>query len=147
MADVQKENLSGQTTAAQRRVEAAEDILCGPQITNGADVQVNEAEGTIRIFGTLYTLDLFRALGAHGLAIGAHLKIVGRSDGAVHLQRIFEETDLHAEQLRLSQGLCAIAEAPEGAPAAVLRSVAYDIALNCIQPDTARFQIERRAQK
>lgn len=56
--------------------------------TGMPDIQINEAEDTIRIFGILYTLGLFRALGAHGLAIGAHLKIVGRSDGAVHLQRI-----------------------------------------------------------
>lgn len=51
----------------------------------------------------------------------------------------------HAEELRLSQGLCAIAEAGENVPASVLRSIAYDIALNCITPDVARFQIERRA--
>lgn len=61
--------------------------------TTEPDIQVNEADDTIRIFGTLYTLELFRALGAHGLAIGAHLKIVGRSDGAVHLQRIYEGTE------------------------------------------------------
>ena len=51
----------------------------------------------------------------------------------------------HAEEHRLSQGLCAIAEAGENVPASVLRGIAYDIALNCITPDVARFQIERRA--
>lgn len=51
----------------------------------------------------------------------------------------------HAEELRLSQGLCAIADAGENVPASVLRRIAYDIALNCITPDMARFQIERRA--
>lgn len=53
-------------------------------------------------------------------------------------------TRMHAEEARLSQGLCAISEAPENAPASVLRSIAHDIALNCIPPDVARFQIERR---
>lgn len=61
--------------------------------TISPDIQINEADDTVCIFGTLYTLELFRALGAHGLAIGAHLKIVSRSDGAVHLQRIYEETE------------------------------------------------------
>lgn len=52
----------------------------------------------------------------------------------------------HAEELRLSQGLCAIAEAAPNTSAAVLRSVAHDIVLNCITPDVARFQLERRGE-
>lgn len=46
---------------------------------------------------------------------------------------------------RLSGGLLAIRNAAENVPASVLRGIAYDIALNCIDPDTAAYQIERRA--
>lgn len=53
--------------------------------------------------------------------------------------------ELNAEAQRLSSGLLMISGAPRTAPAAVLRTVAYDIALNCIEPDVAEYQIVRRA--
>lgn len=52
---------------------------------------------------------------------------------------------LEAEIKRLSGGLIAIHEASPDVPASVLRGIAYDIALNCIDPETARYQITRRA--
>lgn len=62
------------------------------------------------------------------------------------LQYMASERDQwNAQTRRLSGGLLAIYSAPSAAPAAVLRSVAYDIALNCIKPDTAEYQIVRRA--
>lgn len=64
-----------------------------------------------------------------------------------HDRQVAEIERLHAEELRLSQGLCAIAESAPDVSATVLRSVAYDIALNCITPDIARYQIEHRARK
>lgn len=50
-----------------------------------------------------------------------------------------------AEAARLSGGLIAINQADPSVPAEVLRGIAYDIALNCIEPDVAEFQIARRA--
>lgn len=52
---------------------------------------------------------------------------------------------LRNEQARLSAGLTALNMAPKTAPASVLRSVAYDIAFNLIDAETAEFQIKRRA--
>jgi len=49
------------------------------------------------------------------------------------------------QHARLSDGLIAIHEASPDVPADVLRGIAYDIVLNCIDPETARFQITRRA--
>lgn len=51
----------------------------------------------------------------------------------------------NADARRLSGGLIAIREAPDEVPADVLRGIAYDIALNCITPDVAAYQIKRRA--
>lgn len=51
------------------------------------------------------------------------------------------------ENARLSRGLLAIHAASPDVPASVLRSVAYDIALNLISADTAAFQIERRTRE
>lgn len=56
-----------------------------------------------------------------------------------------EIEQLMAENARLSGGLIAITGAPKTVGSIVLRSVAYDIALNCLDPSTAAFQIERRA--
>jgi hypothetical protein len=55
-----------------------------------------------------------------------------------------ERDQWHADACRLSSGLMAIRGAPESVPAEVLRGVAYDIALNCMNGDTAEYQIERR---
>lgn len=52
---------------------------------------------------------------------------------------------LHAETCRLSGGLIAITNAPKTVGSSVLRSIAYDIALNCIKPDVAEYQIKRRS--
>lgn len=46
---------------------------------------------------------------------------------------------------RLSGGLLAINAAEKSVPASVLRSVAYDICLNCLLPEVAEYQITRRA--
>jgi hypothetical protein len=51
---------------------------------------------------------------------------------------------LRAENERLSLGLIAIAEAPKTIGSSVLRSIAYDVALNCIDAETAKYQIARR---
>jgi hypothetical protein len=51
----------------------------------------------------------------------------------------------HKEACRLSAGLIAICESPKTAGSSVLRSVAYDIALNCMDAETAKYQIRRRA--
>lgn len=51
----------------------------------------------------------------------------------------------HKCACRLSDGLIAISQANESVPASVLRSVAYDAALNCIDGETVAYQIERRA--
>lgn len=62
------------------------------------------------------------------------------------VERLRRERDQwNNDARRLSGGLVAIAEAADGVAASVLRSVAYDVALNCIEPDVARYQIERRA--
>jgi hypothetical protein len=55
------------------------------------------------------------------------------------------ETDWHKEACRLSAGLIAICEAPKTVGSSVLRSVAYDVALNCMDGETAKHQILRRA--
>ena len=61
-------------------------------------------------------------------------------------ERLRSERDQwNADARRLSGGLMAIRGADETVPASVLRSVAYDIALNCIEPDVATYQITRRA--
>jgi len=52
-----------------------------------------------------------------------------------------ERDQWNADARRLSGGLIAISESPKTIGSSVLRSIAYDIALNCIEPDTARFQI------
>lgn len=52
---------------------------------------------------------------------------------------------LAQERARLSAGLTAIATAPKTVGSGVLRSVAYDIAFNRIDGETAEFQIKRRA--
>lgn len=65
---------------------------------------------------------------------------------ADEIERLRAERDQwNADARRLSGGLLAIRNAPEDAPSEVLRGVAYDIAMNCLDPDTAAFQIERRA--
>jgi len=51
----------------------------------------------------------------------------------------------HKKAARLSGGLIAINQADPSVPAEVLRGIAYDVALNCIEPDVAEFQITRRA--
>ena len=51
----------------------------------------------------------------------------------------------HKCACRLSDGLIAISQANESVPASVLRSVAYDVALNCIDGETVAYQIERCA--
>lgn len=62
------------------------------------------------------------------------------------IERLTLERDKwNADARRLSGGLMAIRDAAETVPAFVLRSIAYDIALNCIEPDVAKYQIERRA--
>lgn len=55
-----------------------------------SDIQINEAEDTIRMYGILYSLGLFRDLGLNGLPVGAVIKIVGREKGIVHLQRLYD---------------------------------------------------------
>lgn len=45
---------------------------------------------------------------------------------------------------KLAGGLLAIYNADPGIPADVLRGIAYDIALNCIDPETAKYQIVAR---
>lgn len=55
------------------------------------------------------------------------------------------DVDWNAESRRLSSGLLAIHAAPASATTAALKSVAYDIALNCIDAETSAFQIERRS--
>lgn len=65
---------------------------------------------------------------------------------ATALQALVVERDYwNAEARRLSGGLLAINAAATSVPAEVLRGIAYDVALNCIKPDVAEFQIERRA--
>lgn len=49
-----------------------------------------------------------------------------------------------AETARLSAGLIVIHEAAAHVAASVLRGIAYDIALNRMDPETARFQITVR---
>lgn len=56
-----------------------------------------------------------------------------------------ERDEWNRDARRLSGGLCAIHGAPANATVGALKSVAYDIALNCIEPETARFQIEKRS--
>lgn len=56
-----------------------------------------------------------------------------------------ELEQMRAERDRLSGGLVALAGAPKTVGSSVLRSVAYDIAMNCIDAETAEFQIKRRA--
>jgi hypothetical protein len=57
-----------------------------------------------------------------------------------------EECRTCPESARLARGLLAIHGAADDVPASVLRSVAYDIAMNCIGADMAEFQIERRTR-
>jgi hypothetical protein len=47
---------------------------------------------------------------------------------------------------RLSGCLIAIHDAPDDATVNALKSVAYDAALNCITPDVAEYQIEKRSE-
>lgn len=51
----------------------------------------------------------------------------------------------NADARRLSAGLIAICEAPKTVGSSVLRSVAYDVALNCMDGETAKYQILRRS--
>jgi len=60
------------------------------------------------------------------------------------LEEAFDLSWTHAEQKRLSGCLIAINEADPAVPSSVLMGIAYDSALNCITPDIARYQIERR---
>lgn len=53
--------------------------------------------------------------------------------------------ELEAEARRLSHGLLALAH-PSDAPSGVLRSVAYDIAMNGMDYETAAYQIQRRTR-
>lgn len=50
------------------------------------------------------------------------------------------------EERRLSACLIAIHKAPDTATIGALKSVAYDAALNCITPDVAEYQIEKRSE-
>lgn len=62
-------------------------------------------------------------------------------------ERLREEVKRwNADAARLSGCLLAIRAAGDHVPAEVLRGIAYDAALNCITPDVAEFQIERRTQ-
>ena len=54
------------------------------------------------------------------------------------------DIDWHEDSCRLSAGLMAISNADKDAPASVLRLIAYDIALNCMDAETAAYQIRRR---
>ncbi len=63
------------------------------------------------------------------------------------VKELERERDMwNADSVRLSSGLIAINVADPSVPASVLRSVAYDIALNCITRDVAEFQITERAR-
>lgn len=74
-----------------------------------------------------------------------------RAELAAKSERIAElesaATTWREDACRLSGGLIAIRNAAPTVPASVLRGSAYDIALNCIDPETAEFQIEARAAK
>jgi hypothetical protein len=52
----------------------------------------------------------------------------------------------NADARKLSGGLLAIHGAAETVPASVLRGIAYDVALNCMDPQTAHSQIAIRAK-
>jgi hypothetical protein len=52
---------------------------------------------------------------------------------------------LKAENHRLRDGLLALAH-PSDAPNGVLRSIAYDIVMNSMDGETAKYQIERRTR-
>jgi|GEM_PF-4974407 len=68
------------------------------------------------------------------------------SDLVAALEYMRRERDQWNSQTRqMSGGLLAIHEAPEGVTIEAARSVAYDIALNCIKPDVAAFQLVRRS--
>ena len=68
------------------------------------------------------------------------------SDLAASLEYMRRERDQWNGQARqLSGGLLAIRSAPDGVTIEAARSVAYDIALNCITPDVAAFQLVRRS--
>lgn len=68
------------------------------------------------------------------------------SDLRAALEYMRRERDLwNGQAQQLSGGLLAIHSAPEGVTIEAARSVAYDIALNCIKPDVAAFQLERRS--
>ena len=68
------------------------------------------------------------------------------SDLAAALEYMSRERDQWNKQARqLSGGLLAIHSAPDGVTIGAARSVAYDVALNCIKPDIAEFQLVRRS--
>lgn len=62
-------------------------------------------------------------------------------------QALEERNYWNNDACRLSAGLLAIRGAAETVPASVLRGIAYDVALNCMDAETAKFQIERRARE
>lgn len=53
--------------------------------------------------------------------------------------------ELHGDVCRLRDGLTALNHAGSGVTVAAMRSVAYDIALNCIPGDVAEFQLLKRS--
>jgi hypothetical protein len=66
---------------------------------------------------------------------------------ALEFSALVRERDYwHADAERLSAGLIAISNAPADALPSALRSVAYDVALNCMDAETATFQIRRRSE-
>lgn len=74
--------------------------------------------------------------------------ISGRdADALARLLRATAErmTQISDDCRNLSGGLLAIHGASDEATVAALKSVAYDIAMNCLSPETAAYQIERRS--
>jgi hypothetical protein len=137
------------------RVEGAADFIDG--IIKGARDQ-DDAGMLLCAENAEKALRCLRVDKARLRAELAHLGQLAKEDHddlqaklAARDQRIAElesaSTTWREDACRLSGGLIAIRNAAPTVPASVLRGIAYDIALNCINPDTAEFQIETRTAK
>lgn len=82
--------------------------------------------------------------GGKGVVNNIDARCLGRVADLIEY-RTAERDMWNQDARRLSGGLLKIRAAPDHVPASVLREIAYDIALNCLPPDVAEFQIERRA--
>lgn len=114
-----------------------------------ADNEFVRADGVRRLFATLDTARAKAAAledSADKWCEQAIRELGARERAEAKLSAAEQESErLREESKRLSGGLIAISGAAETVPAQVLRGIAYDVALNCIKPDVAEYQIERRA--